>query len=319
MDIIEIKKIEKKMDTKNIYLLNESKFNMKKYLERVSRNIGWISKEEQIMLRNTTVGIAGCGGMGGLIAVTLLRLGVGTIKIADNDSYEISNINRQSGANAKTIGKSKSIETASQLRKISTDLNIHIYPMGITKESVEKFVLGCDFIFDEIEFWAIGSRILLHDVCHKYKVDFLNCNTVGFQSNLFYFNSLSEKLSSYINLSQEDAFIFEENFKQLKIDLAEKKKMLELITKAFVPNIPTYGKFNDGTPIESFVIEKILLTNNASILSTNPVFSCGLVCNFFITIILRYSGTNRKVKYPPLFPSYITIDSTKLFSKIIKR
>src|SRR3989338_5770836 len=68
------------------------------YWERVDRNIGWITREEQALLRNATVGIAGCGGMGGMIAERLLRLGVGEMRIADPEVFDISNINRQFAA-----------------------------------------------------------------------------------------------------------------------------------------------------------------------------------------------------------------------------
>lgn len=319
METIKIKKINNKLNTENIYELIPLKFSTKKYLNRVSRNIGWISKEEQIILRKTTVGIAGCGGMGGLIALTLLRLGVGTIKIADNDFFEESNLNRQVAANRRTIGKSKAIETAIQMRKISEDSNIHIYPMGITNKTVGNFASGCDFVFDEIEFWAIGSRLILHNECNKKKIDFFNCNTVGFQTSLFYFNPFSKKLSEYIGIDEFEGMVLERDLVKSNLDLNGRQKIFNAITKAFVPNIPTYGKFKNGVSIESFVIENLLATNSASILSTNPVFSCGVACNFFLILILRYSGSDRKVEYPPLFPSYISIDSVKLFSKLIKR
>lgn len=53
------------------------------YREMVNRNIGVISVEEQEKLRKSCVAVAGCGGMGGLSAEQLVRLGVGRVKIAD--------------------------------------------------------------------------------------------------------------------------------------------------------------------------------------------------------------------------------------------
>src|SRR5690606_20489470 len=58
------------------------------YNARVDRNIGWITPEEQSMLKHKTVGISGCGGMGGLLAQILLRAGIGHIKIADNSAFD---------------------------------------------------------------------------------------------------------------------------------------------------------------------------------------------------------------------------------------
>jgi len=109
-----------------------------------------------------TIGIAGCGGMGGLVAQILLRAGIGTIKIADTEVFDASNINRQFGAQRHTIGQNKAITTAKMLRATSDDTSIHVYPKGITEEYVDSFVDGCDLILDEIEYWSLAGRILLH-------------------------------------------------------------------------------------------------------------------------------------------------------------
>ena len=47
------------------------------YEKAFSRNIGWITKEEQQVLRGKKVAIAGAGGVGGVHLLTLARLGVG--------------------------------------------------------------------------------------------------------------------------------------------------------------------------------------------------------------------------------------------------
>ncbi len=46
-------------------------------------------------MRNATIGIAGCGGLGSNIAAALVRAGVGRLVIADFDRIELSNVNRQ--------------------------------------------------------------------------------------------------------------------------------------------------------------------------------------------------------------------------------
>src|SRR4029077_14670114 len=61
------------------------------YLERTDRNIGWITEEEQELLRRSTVAIAGCGGTGGVAAELLLRAGIGEIRIADPELFDSSN------------------------------------------------------------------------------------------------------------------------------------------------------------------------------------------------------------------------------------
>jgi len=51
-------------DADSVYELLPKDFSQSYYDERTDRNIGWITREEQEMLKNSVVGIAGCGGMG---------------------------------------------------------------------------------------------------------------------------------------------------------------------------------------------------------------------------------------------------------------
>src|SRR6266568_2247332 len=76
------------------------------YNERTDRNIGWITREEQNeILRKSVVGVAGCGGMGGKINETFLRLGIGEVRTGDSEVFDISNINRQLAAGRATVNK----------------------------------------------------------------------------------------------------------------------------------------------------------------------------------------------------------------------
>ena len=73
------------------------------YDDAFSRNIGWVTEWEQRALCDKTVAIAGMGGVSGAHLITLARLGVGAFHIADLDSFEIANINRQFGAGTSTL------------------------------------------------------------------------------------------------------------------------------------------------------------------------------------------------------------------------
>src|SRR5690625_3553434 len=80
-----------------------------------SRNIGWVTEWEQQILRSSKkIAIAGMGGVGGAHLLTLARLGVGAFHIADFDSFEFPNFNRQVGAMLSTLGQSK-VEVMAQM------------------------------------------------------------------------------------------------------------------------------------------------------------------------------------------------------------
>ena len=68
------------------------------YHHAFARNLGWVTPAEQSLLKEKRVAIAGLGGVGGFHLLTLARLGVGAFHIADFDTFDITNFNRQIGA-----------------------------------------------------------------------------------------------------------------------------------------------------------------------------------------------------------------------------
>ena len=68
------------------------------YQKAFSRNIGWVTQDEQSILSSKQIAIAGLGGVGGSHLLTLTRLGVGNFHVADLDIFELANLNRQAPA-----------------------------------------------------------------------------------------------------------------------------------------------------------------------------------------------------------------------------
>ena len=138
------------------------------YWERVNRSLGWLGstdeeqRERQEKLRNAVVGVVGTGGIGGAVALRLVRLGVGNLKLADPDSFDESNINRQMGADLEHLGRNKAEVVAEMAYNLTRDVNIDVFPEGITPASAEEFVDGCDYVMDQMEFYEVGNRYALH-------------------------------------------------------------------------------------------------------------------------------------------------------------
>jgi molybdopterin/thiamine biosynthesis adenylyltransferase len=73
------------------------------------RNIRVLGHDNMNKIRHTNIVIAGLGGVGATLAELCVRSGFQNIIISDNTKYEPSNINRQIGATASTIGASKAL------------------------------------------------------------------------------------------------------------------------------------------------------------------------------------------------------------------
>ena len=86
------------------------------YDDAFSRNIGWVTAEEQQSLRRKRAAIAGLGGVGGAHLLALTRLGVGAFHIADSDAFDLPNFNRQAGALVSTLGRPKTDVLANMAR-----------------------------------------------------------------------------------------------------------------------------------------------------------------------------------------------------------
>lgn len=146
----------------------ESSYDDDTYWLRVDRNLGWLgdtdieARKRQEMLRDSVVGVAGCGGIGGSMVDRLARLGVGHLRIADLDTFEYSNINRQLGAGFHTVGEGKSDTVANIVHDMTPDVRIDVFTDGITDDTADAFVEGCDFILDEIEPYEVQARYALH-------------------------------------------------------------------------------------------------------------------------------------------------------------
>src|SRR5262245_52444072 len=107
------------------------------YQEAFSRNLGWVTPDEQRLLRHKRVAIAGLGGVGGFHLLTLARLGVAQFSVADYDQFELPNFNRQVGATLTTLGRPKLDVLVEMARQINPEMEVRVFPEGVAQDNVE--------------------------------------------------------------------------------------------------------------------------------------------------------------------------------------
>lgn len=165
-----------------------------------SRNLGWLSSDEQTIVGNVRVAIAGLGGVGGAHLLTLARLGVQRFNIADFDQFEIQNFNRQAGALMSTIGQPKSETLARMARDINPGADIKIFPAGVTPESVDEFLADVDVYVDGLDFFAVDARRMVFARCHVLGIPALTAAPLGFGVSLLYFRPAGMSFEDYFKL-----------------------------------------------------------------------------------------------------------------------
>jgi molybdopterin/thiamine biosynthesis adenylyltransferase len=162
-----------------------------------SRNLGWVTPAEQAQLRSTRVAIAGLGGVGGLHLVTLARLGIGRFHVADFDTYDLVNFNRQVGATVSTLGRPKLDVMIEMARDINPSIEIAGFGQGVTPANVGQFLDGVDLFVDGLDFFAFEVRELVFGDCARREIPAITVAPLGMGGALVNFIPGSMKFADY--------------------------------------------------------------------------------------------------------------------------
>ena len=107
-----------------------------------------IGGEGLTRIRQGKVIVIGCGALGSMCAMYLAASGVGTIAIADFDTIDISNLQRQLFFDEETLGKHKSAILAKRMRQINSEINV-IEIKNVINESLARSLFpDYDFVID---------------------------------------------------------------------------------------------------------------------------------------------------------------------------
>lgn len=167
-----------------------------------ARNLGFISANEQDQLNHSTVAIAGAGGDGGMLAVQLARLGVGEIRLADPDSFELENINRQACSTRQTVGVNKAAVVGDYISNINPDIKVLTYTEGVTTNNVEAFIDGSDLLIDETEFTFHAIGVMLAREARKHKISSLMAMNIGFAGLVTSYHPKGKSFERMLGLSE---------------------------------------------------------------------------------------------------------------------
>ncbi len=136
-------------------------------------------EEGQEKLRNSTVFIAGAGGLGSPVSMYLAAAGVGTIRIVDNDSVELSNLNRQLLHGDADIGRPKVESARDTLSRINRNVKIVTLHETITPENVEALAGNADCIVDAMD--NLPTRYILNRAAINMRKPFFHGAVYGYE------------------------------------------------------------------------------------------------------------------------------------------
>lgn len=191
-----------------------------------SRNWGFVSEEEQRRLGSVRVAVAGCGGDGGLVVETLVRLGVRSFALADPEAFAVENLNRQNGCDVTTIGRSKAEVLAELVSRIAPSATVDVFSDGVTPGNVEAFVAGAGIVVDEVEYTRPDVAVCLARAARRRGLPVVSGLNVGFGCLVSTFLPAGATLERCLGLDERMPL--------------EQLREVEVPLRRWVPRLPSY-------------------------------------------------------------------------------
>jgi molybdopterin/thiamine biosynthesis adenylyltransferase len=166
-----------------------------------SRNLGWVTPDEQRALRAKRVAIAGLGGVGGLHLLTLARLGIERFHLAEFDRFDLANFNRQVGATMASIDEPKLAVMVQLARDINPGVDIRGFADGVTAENVDAFLAGVDLFVDGLDFFAFDARELVFGKCRSRGIPAITAAPLGMGAALLNFLPNAMSFADYFGFA----------------------------------------------------------------------------------------------------------------------
>jgi len=145
--------------------------------ESLERNFPSFGSKDQLRLWQSSVLVAGLGGLGGTLAELLARVGVGRLFLADGDVFVPSNLNRQSLARQATLGKNKAQVAAHHLQGINPALVTEAIPAYLTLENLTTYLSQIQVVVDGLD--NLEARRDLFEAARRTAVPLVHGAVVG--------------------------------------------------------------------------------------------------------------------------------------------
>lgn len=145
--------------------------------ERFMRTEAIFGKENMDKLQNAHVLVFGIGGVGGYAVEALVRSGIGTIGIVDNDRVAKSNLNRQIIADETTIDMYKTDVAEERIKKINPGCNVHKYNVFYMPDCKNIPLENYDYVVDAID--TVTAKIDIIQKCKALNIPVISSMGTG--------------------------------------------------------------------------------------------------------------------------------------------
>ena len=147
-------------------------------LNQFSRTQLLLGEEAMKKLKQSRVAVFGIGGVGGYVCEALVRSGVGSFDLIDDDKICLTNLNRQIIATRKTVGKYKADVMKERILEINPDAEVTVHKCFFLPENAEEFPFDeYDYVVDAVDTVTAKIEIVLQ--AQKKQVPVISCMGAG--------------------------------------------------------------------------------------------------------------------------------------------
>lgn len=226
----------------------------------LSRSMKLYGENEVLKLKNKHVAIFGLGGVGSYALEAIARSGVGHITIIDNDSYSISNINRQLYATNNTVQRKKVEVAKERVKEISSEIEVTTIDKFVLEDNILDIDFSSfDYVIDAID--TISGKLGIISRAKSAGVKVISCMGAGNKTNPTLFKVTDISNTKVCPLSKVMRKLLKErNITGVKVIYSEEEPKISNTkdrtpaSNSFIPGI--VGLITAGTVINDLIGEE---------------------------------------------------------------
>lgn len=155
----------------------------------------------QEKLRQSSVLVAGLGGLGSPVSLYLAAAGVGTLILVDHDQVDLSNLQRQIAHDTTRVGGKKVESAAAAIQRINPHCNVITHAEEITPSNGQALVEKADLIVDCSDNFSL--RFLLNRLSVKNKITLVSGAAIRMDGQISVYDPKQSKSPCYNCLFDE--------------------------------------------------------------------------------------------------------------------
>ncbi len=160
-------------------------------IERYARHLLLrdVGGQGQAKLLQSRVLVIGAGGLGAPLLMYLAAAGVGTLGVVDDDTVDLSNLQRQIIHHTGDIGQAKTTSARETLHALNPDVKVETHAVHFNASNAVELVKQYDLVADGSD--SFETRTLINDACYFAKVPLVSAAVGQFDGQLATFKAFT--------------------------------------------------------------------------------------------------------------------------------